>query len=518
MNGAVSHAFNDVIFKGLLLMSMGAVLHQTGKINGSELGGLYKSMPQTTGLCIVGAASISAFPLFSGFVSKSMVMSAAAAEGYWIVWILLLFASAGVFHHAGIKIPYFAFFAHDSGIRTREPPLNMRIAMAMAAILCVVIGCYPAWLYSLLPWEVGYVPYTGSHVLVQVQAPVLLGPGLRLPQPGRALPARAALGEHRQRLALPAPRAGGGAPGRRHRGRAGGVRPRTVRARPGSPVLCARPAAQAGRRAGAHLAHRRRRALDPGAAWRLPGHLLRLAAPSAGAAGGIAAMKMNGEFRVPTDRETVWRALNDPEVLKECLPGCREIEKTSDTEMTATLVLKVGPVKATFAGGVTLSDLDPPNGYTLSGQGQGGTAGFASGEARVRLVDEGGETVVQYDVDAKVGGKLAQIGSRLIDSTAKKLARQFFDSLAEKLGGGEEAEAELQPEAAAPAPPEAPAEPAAPAAERPAEDPPAADTPAADAGPPLAPAAKRMGLPTAAWAAAVVAVAVVLILVFTGVI
>ena len=169
LNGAISHAFNDVIFKGLLLMSMGAVLHQTGKINGSELGGLYKSMPQTTGLCIVGAASISAFPLFSGFVSKSMVMAAAVQEGHWIVWILLLFASAGVFHHAGIKIPYFAFFAHDSGIRTREAPLNMRIAMAMGAILCVVIGCYPAWLYSLLPHEVGYVPYTGSHVLVQVQ-------------------------------------------------------------------------------------------------------------------------------------------------------------------------------------------------------------------------------------------------------------------------------------------------------------------------------------------------------------
>ena len=169
LNGAVSHAFNDVIFKGLLLMSMGAVLHQTGKINGSELGGLYKSMPQTTGLCIVGAASISAFPLFSGFVSKSMVMSAAAAEGHWIIWILLLFASAGVFHHAGIKIPYFAFFAHDSGIRTREPPLNMRLAMAIAAILCVVIGCYPAWLYGLLPYPVNYVPYTGSHVLVQVQ-------------------------------------------------------------------------------------------------------------------------------------------------------------------------------------------------------------------------------------------------------------------------------------------------------------------------------------------------------------
>ena len=153
-------------------------------------------------------------------------------------------------------------------------------------------------------------------------------------------------------------------------------------------------------------------------------------------------MKMNGEIRVPTDRETVWRALNDPEVLKDCLPGCQEIEKTSETEMTATLVIKVGPVKATFAGGVTLSDLDPPNGYTISGQGQGGAAGFASGEAKVRLVADGGETVVQYDVDAKVGGKLAQIGSRLIDSTAKKLSKQFFDSLAEKLGGGEDAEAE----------------------------------------------------------------------------
>ena len=169
LNGTVSHVFSHVIYKALLIMSMGAVLHQTGRINGSELGGLYKSMPQTAGLCIVGAASISAFPLFSGFVSKSMILSAAAAEGHWIIWIMLLFASAGVFHHSGIKIPYFAFFAHDSGIRTREAPLNMRIGMAMAALLCIVIGCYPAWLYALLPHEVGYVPYTGSHVLVQVQ-------------------------------------------------------------------------------------------------------------------------------------------------------------------------------------------------------------------------------------------------------------------------------------------------------------------------------------------------------------
>ena len=185
LNGAVSHAFNDVIFKGLLLMSMGAVLHQTGKINGSELGGLYKSMPQTTGLCIVGAASISAFPLFSGFVSKSMVMSAAAAEGYWIIWILLLFASAGVFHHAGIKIPYFAFFAHDSGIRTREPPLNMRIAMAMAAILCIVIGCYPAWLYSLSALPGGLRALYRQPRAGAGPASLLLGPRLRFPQPGR---------------------------------------------------------------------------------------------------------------------------------------------------------------------------------------------------------------------------------------------------------------------------------------------------------------------------------------------
>ena len=221
-------------------------------------------------------------------------------------------------------------------------------------------------------------------------------------------------------------------------------------------------------------------------------------------------MKMNGEFRVPTDRETVWRALNDPEVLKECLPGCKEIEKTSDTEMTATLALKVGPVKATFAGGVTLSDLDPPNSYTLSGQGQGGAAGFASGEAKVRLEEDGGGTVLHYDVDAKVGGKLAQIGSRLIDSTAKKLAKQFFDSLAEKLGGGEEAD-EAEAEAATPAAqPEPPAQPA-PAESAPAES-------AESEPPPLAPAKQRMGLPTAAWAAAVVVVVVVLILVFAGVI
>ena len=169
LNGAVAHAFNDVIFKGLLFMTMGAVLYRTGKINGSDLGGLYKSMPKTAMLCIVGASSISAFPLFSGFVSKSMVMAAMIEEGYDYLWLMLLFASAGVFHHAGIKIPYFAFFAHDSGIRTEEAPRNMLIAMSIAAILCIFIGSQPQYLYSLLPWEVDYWPYDTTHVLAQLQ-------------------------------------------------------------------------------------------------------------------------------------------------------------------------------------------------------------------------------------------------------------------------------------------------------------------------------------------------------------
>jgi len=170
LNGAVAHAFNDVIFKGLLMMTMGAVLHMTGKINGSELGGLYKSMPKTTILCIVGAASISAFPLFSGFVSKSMIMAAAVEEGYNVVWLLLLFAAAGVFHHAGIKIPYFAFFAHDSGIRTTEPPRNMLIAMTIAAVACVMLGTFPQQtVYALLPWDADYHPYDLTHILTQLQ-------------------------------------------------------------------------------------------------------------------------------------------------------------------------------------------------------------------------------------------------------------------------------------------------------------------------------------------------------------
>lgn len=169
INGAVAHAFNDVIFKGLLFMSMGAVLFRSGKMDGSALGGLYKSMPWTTGFCLVGAASISAFPLFSGFVSKSMVMVAVMEEHYFTVWLALLFASAGVFHHAGIKIPFFAFFAHDSGIRCKEAPRNMLLAMGLSSAICIFNGIYPYLLYSYLPYVVSYEPYTFAHVLTQLQ-------------------------------------------------------------------------------------------------------------------------------------------------------------------------------------------------------------------------------------------------------------------------------------------------------------------------------------------------------------
>lgn len=169
LNGAVAHAFADILFKGLLFMSMGAVLVRAGTVKGSELGGLYKSMPWTTGFCIIGAASISAFPLFSGFVTKSMIMSAAAGEGHVFVWLVLLFASAGVFHHAGIKIPYFAFFGHDSGIRCREAPPSMLIAMGAAAMLCIGIGCAPGLFYQLLPYAADYAPYTPTHILDQLQ-------------------------------------------------------------------------------------------------------------------------------------------------------------------------------------------------------------------------------------------------------------------------------------------------------------------------------------------------------------
>lgn len=170
IDGAIAHAFTHVLYKGLLFMSMGAVLFRTGEIRGSHLGGLYKTMPWTTGFCIVGAASISAFPLFSGFVSKSIIITEAAKNGHVLIWLCLLFASAGVFHHAGIKIPFFAFFAHDSGKRPKEAPINMLIAMGIAAFLCVFLGCNPQWLYSLLPnGAAGYHPYDATHVITQFE-------------------------------------------------------------------------------------------------------------------------------------------------------------------------------------------------------------------------------------------------------------------------------------------------------------------------------------------------------------
>ncbi len=168
INGAVAHTFNNIFFKALLFMSMGAVMLQTGKSKATDLGGLYRTMPLTTLFCIIGAASISGFPLFSGFVSKSMILGSVTQDGMGILWLVLLFASAGVLHHAGIKIPYHTFFAHDSGIRTKEPPLNMLIAMGMAAFLSVFVGIFPDALYNILPYPVDYQVYTGDHVLNMV--------------------------------------------------------------------------------------------------------------------------------------------------------------------------------------------------------------------------------------------------------------------------------------------------------------------------------------------------------------
>jgi multicomponent Na+:H+ antiporter subunit D len=169
INGAVAHAFAHILYKGLLFMSAGAVLYRTGKIRCTDLGGLYKYMPITCICCIVGAASISAFPLFSGFVSKSMIVSAAGYENLTLVWLVLMFASAGVFHHAGIKVPFFMFFGHDSGLRPKEAPWNMLLAMGIAAAFCIGVGIFPQPLYNLLPFPVDYVPYTGDHVVGQLQ-------------------------------------------------------------------------------------------------------------------------------------------------------------------------------------------------------------------------------------------------------------------------------------------------------------------------------------------------------------
>jgi uncharacterized protein len=169
-------------------------------------------------------------------------------------------------------------------------------------------------------------------------------------------------------------------------------------------------------------------------------------------------MEIKGEYRIAAPREKVFAALNDPAILQACIPGCESLDKTSDTEMTAKVRLRIGPVSAAFTGKVTLSDLDPPNGYRISGEGQGGAAGFAKGGAVVTLREDAGDTLLNYSVDAQVGGKIAQVGARLIDGTAKKLADEFFGKFAAMVGApapavGEAAALDTTGAASAPPPP-----------------------------------------------------------------
>jgi len=176
LNGAAAHAVAHIVFKSLLFMAMGAVLLRTGTTKATELGGLHRTMPYTTLFCLIGAASISALPYLAGFASKSMIMSAVhSGPGLYVVWLMLLFASAGVLEHSGIKIPFFAFFSHDSGRRPKEAPFVMLLAMGLAAGLCIAIGTSPAWFYALLPYRDQALEYlaqdlfTPAHLLEQMQ-------------------------------------------------------------------------------------------------------------------------------------------------------------------------------------------------------------------------------------------------------------------------------------------------------------------------------------------------------------
>jgi hypothetical protein len=214
-------------------------------------------------------------------------------------------------------------------------------------------------------------------------------------------------------------------------------------------------------------------------------------------------MDMTGEFRIPAPRQKVWEALNDPQVLKQSIPGCEEVEKISPTELAAKVTAKVGPVKARFGGKVTLSDLDPPNGYKITGEGSGGAAGFAKGGATVRLADDGDGTRLSYVVEAHVGGKLAQIGSRLIDATARKMAEDFFTRFSGIVGGGAPAAETGGTAAPGPAPAPTPAPAARDAAlETAAQRPASASAAAPSTG---------MRLPPAAWVAGLAVFAAILL-------
>ncbi len=219
-------------------------------------------------------------------------------------------------------------------------------------------------------------------------------------------------------------------------------------------------------------------------------------------------MDMSGEYRIPAPREVVWAGLNDPEILKQSIPGCDELNKVSDTELTAKVTAKVGPVRATFSGKVTLSNIQPPAGYTITGEGQGGAAGFAKGGADVELLEDGDGTILKYAAKSTVGGKLAQIGSRLIDSTAKKMANDFFERFAAAVAARQDA--------ATAAPATATNDMATPAVDAP--------TPAAapDVAPVSVPAAatgttttEKKGVSPLVWVAVVVGAVAALLLIFT---
>jgi carbon monoxide dehydrogenase subunit G len=219
-------------------------------------------------------------------------------------------------------------------------------------------------------------------------------------------------------------------------------------------------------------------------------------------------MDMTGEYLIAAPRQKVWEALNDTEILRQSITGCEKVEKLSPTEMTATVRAKVGPVSARFTGKVTLSDLDPPNGYRISGEGTGGPAGFAKGGATVKLVDDNGGTKLTYVVEASIGGKLAQIGSRLIDATARQMAEQFFSKFAQIVSAAS-APAAAAPVSAAPEPVSAPPIATAPT---PTSAPPLATTPMASAAPPPAASGR---LSPMLWVTILAAVVIVLLYYFT---